>query len=431
MFDLKWIRENKALFDAGLKRRGHVPVGSKLLELDEQHRSLITSIQDIQQERNENARKLGMAKSKGENIESLVKEGALLKKKFPELEAKEGKLSQEIKTLLAGLPNLPDESTPDGKDESENVEIRKWGEIPTFDFKPKEHVEIGEELGLMDFEKASQMSGSRFVVLKGALAQLERALVSFMLDLHTQNFDYEEVSVPFLVRDNAVFGTGQLPKFSEDLFQTTDGRWLIPTGEVPLTNLVAGDILDEEDLPKRFVAYSYCFRSEAGAAGKDTRGMVRQHQFSKVELVSITHPDTSGNEHERMTKSAEEVLKRLALPYRVVSLCTGDLGVAARKTYDIEVWLPGQNTYREISSCSVCGDYQARRMKARFRPISLGEKKEKPQFVHTLNGSGIPIGRTLVAILENYQQEDGSVIIPEILHSYMNGLTEIHPHERD
>jgi seryl-tRNA synthetase len=327
----------------------------------------------------------------------------------------------EIEARLAALPNLPAEDVPEGADEHGNALVREHGARPRFEFAPKPHDEIGEALRGMDFARAGKLSGARFVVLKGQLARLERALGQFMLDLHTREFGYTEVAPPVLVRDEALFGTGQLPKFADDLFRTTNGYWLIPTAEVPLTNLVADEILDEAALPLRFTAWTPCFRSEAGAAGRDTRGMIRQHQFNKVELVSIAHPDRSAEEHERMTACAEEVLKRLGLAYRVMLLCSGDMGFSARKTYDIEVWLPGQDAYREISSCSNCGEFQARRMKARFRPA--GEKGTR--FVHTLNGSGLAVGRTLIAVLENYQRGDGTVAVPEALRPYMGGLEAI------
>ncbi|HIO38541.1 MAG TPA: serine--tRNA ligase, partial [Rhodospirillales bacterium] len=331
----------------------------------------------------------------------------------------------ELNRLMAGIPNIPLPDVPDGLDAEDNVEIRKWGDLTSFDFSVKEHFDIGEALGMMDFQTAAKMSGSRFCILSGSLARLERALGAFMLDLHTTEHGYTEINPPALVRDNAAFGTGQLPKFKEDLFRTENGYWLIPTAEVPLTNIVSGEILDEVDLPQRYTAMTSCFRSEAGAAGKDTRGMLRQHQFTKVELVSITHPDASSIELERITNCAEEVLKRLGLPYKTVLLATGDMGFSASKTYDIEVWLPGQNggqgNYREISSCSTCGDFQARRMKARYR----SKHQKGTRFVHTLNGSGIAVGRTLIAILENYQKEDGSVEVPEVLQKYMGGLDVI------
>jgi seryl-tRNA synthetase len=348
-------------------------------------------------------------------------EVAELKETIAKGEDDERKLDAEMKAALEVIPNLPLADVPDGGDETGNVEVRKVGTPGKFDFAPKQHFEIGEALGLMDFEAAQKISGARFVVLKGALARLERALASFMLDLHTGEFGYTEVNPPILVKDQAAYGTAQLPKFAEDLFKTTNDFWLLPTAEISLTNLVREQIIDEAQLPMRVTAWTPCFRSEAGAAGKDTRGMIRQHQFSKVELVSITTPDKSLEEHERMTSCAEEILKRLGLPFRTMLLCTGDMGFASQKTYDIEVWLPGQNTYREISSCSVCGDFQARRMDARYRAKDGG----KPVYVHTLNGSGLAVGRTLIAVLENYQRADGSVIIPEVLRPYMGGLTQI------
>jgi len=423
MFDLKWIRDNPDTFDAGLKRRGMAALSGQILALDGRRRAAQTKFQELQQKRNELSRQIGAGKKKGEDTGALEAEVAALKDGLAAAEAEEQAAAAEAEQLLASLPNLPAADVPDGADEKANVELRRHGSPRNFAFAPKQHFEIGEALGLMDFEQAAVISGARFVVLKGALARLERALAAFMLDLHTGEFGYSEVVPPMLVRDDAVYGTAQLPKFAEDLFRTTTGFWLIPTAEVPLTNLAAGKTLDESSLPLRFTAHTPCFRSEAGAAGKDTRGMIRQHQFSKVELVSIAHPDQSAAEHERMTSCAEEVLKRLGLPYRVIVLCSGDMGFAAQKTYDIEVWLPGQSAYREISSCSNCGEFQARRMKGRFR--KAGEKGTR--FVHTLNGSGLAVGRTLIAVLENYQQEDGSVALPEVLRPYMGGLEVIRP----
>ncbi|HLI21949.1 MAG TPA: serine--tRNA ligase, partial [Stellaceae bacterium] len=339
------------------------------------------------------------------------------------LEAEAAQLKIEIDALLAGIPNIPLDDVPDGKDEHDNKLVRMHGTPRDFAFAPKDHVALGEGLRQMDFARAGKLSGARFVVLSAGLARLERALAAFMLDLHTREFGYTEVAPPLLVRDETAYGTGQLPKFADDLFRTTTGLWLIPTAEVPLTNLVAGEILEEAKLPLRFTAWTPCFRSEAGAAGKDTRGMIRQHQFNKVELVSIVHPDKAGEEHERMTRCAEEVLKRLDLPYRVMLLCAGDMGAASRKTYDIEVWLPGQSAYREISSCSQCGEYQARRMNARFKP----KEGKGNRFVHTLNGSGLAVGRTLIAVLENHQQEDGSIAIPSALRPFMGGVEVLRP----
>ncbi len=421
MFDLKWIRENAEAFDRALIDRGLGPAADAILRLDARRRAAQTACQELQTERNELSRQVGEAKRKGGDADALMAEVVRLKGELETREAEERKLADELDALLAMLPNIPTADVPVGADETANKEIRRNGAPRNFDFKPKEHWQLGEALGLMDFEAAAKMSGARFVVLKGALARLERALAQFMLDLHTGEFGYTEVSPPLLVRDTALYGTGQLPKFASDQFRTTDGYWLIPTAEVPLTNLAADTILEEVRLPLRFTAWTGCFRSEAGAAGKDTRGMLRQHQFYKVELVSITHPERSEEEHERMTACAEEVLKRLGLPYRVVVLSTGDMGFASRKTYDIEVWLAGQGRYREISSCSNCGDFQARRMKARFR--RAGEKGT--QFVHTLNGSGIAVGRALIAIMENYQQADGSILVPEAVRPYMGGLARI------
>ncbi len=423
MFDSKWIRDNPAEFDAGLERRGLAPLAPRIVALDGARRAAQTRFQELQQKRNELSRQIGAGKKKGEDTAALEAEVTALKDALAAAEREEQAVGEEIEALLAGLPNLPAADVPDGADETANVELRRHGSPRNYPFEPKQHFEIGEALGLMDFERASVISGARFVVLKGALARLERALAAFMLDLHTGTYGYTEVVPPLLVRDDAVYGTAQLPKFAEDLFRTTTGFWLIPTAEVPLTNLAAGRIIEEAALPLRYTAHTPCFRSEAGAAGKDTRGMIRQHQFSKVELVSIAHPDHSEAEHQRMTACAEEVLKRLGLPYRVVALCAGDMGFAARKTFDIEVWLPGQGAYREISSCSNCGEFQARRMKARFR--KSGEKGTR--FVHTLNGSGLAVGRTLVAVLENCQQEDGSVALPEALRPYMGGLEVIRP----
>ena len=423
MHDLKWIRDDPKGFDEGLKKLGLEPQSAKLLELDEARRGHIQKLQDAQARRNAASKEIGKAKAEGDEktAQSLIDEVAELKAFIQQGEDEERRVDAALAAALSELPNIPLDDVPVGVDESANLEIRKWGEPPEFKFAPREHFEIGEAMGLMDFEQAAKISGARFVILKGTLARLERALASFMLDLHTGEFGYQEVVPPALVRDEALFGTGQLPKFAEDLFVTTNDYWLIPTAEVPLTNLVRESILNETDLPLRFAAWTPCFRSEAGAAGKDTRGMIRQHQFSKVEMVSIVHPGQADREHERMTGCAEEVLKRLGLSYRVMLLCTGDMGFSARRTHDLEVWLPGQNTYREISSISVCGDFQARRMNARYR----GETDKEIGFVHTLNGSGLAIGRTLVAVLENYQNEDGSITVPEVLQPYMNGLEKI------
>ncbi len=421
MFDIRWIRDNPEEFDAGLARRGVSPMAAKAIELDAGRRKTVTLAQEIQARRNKLSKEIGIAKARGEDVSELMEKVSADKGLQASTEEKADRLSQELEEMLSGIPNLPAKDVPDGADETANVELRSCGEKPEFDFTPKEHFALGEGLGMMDFERAAKLSGARFVVLSGALARLARALGTFMLDLHTTEFGYTEVNPPLLVRDHALFGTGQLPKFAEDQFRTTDDYWLIPTAEVPLTNLVADKILDESRLPLRFAALTPCFRSEAGAAGKDTRGMIRQHQFDKVELVSITHPEGSEAEHERMTSAAEEVLRRLELPYRVGVLSTGDMGFSARKTYDIDVWLPGENRYLEVSSCSNCTDFQARRMNARYR--RSGEKGTR--FVHTLNGSGLAVGRTLVGVIENYQQKDGSVRAPEALRPLMGGLDVI------
>jgi seryl-tRNA synthetase len=424
MHDLRWIREHPDDFDGGLTRRGLPASSGQILALDRSWRAAETRAQEAQARRNRLAREIGAAKKRGEAVEPLLQRSVVDRDAETEATAESTRLRAEIDEVLAGLPNLPAEDVPDGPDETANQVLRHHGEAPRFDFAPLSHEAIGERLGMMDFGRAGKLSGSRFVVLRGALARLERALGQFMLDLHTTEFGYTEVSPPLLVRDAALFGTSQLPKFAEDQFRTTEGYWLIPTAEVPLTNLVSDEILDESTLPFRYTAWTPCFRSEAGAAGKDTRGMIRQHQFEKVELVSITRPEDSGAEHERMTKCAEEVLKRLGLAFRVVLLSTGDMGFAAQKTYDLEVWLPGQGTYREISSCSNCGAFQARRMKARYRPT--GGKGTLP--VHTLNGSGLAIGRTLIAILENFQRHNGTVAMPEVLKPYMGGQETIEPY---
>jgi len=423
MHDVKWIRDNPDAFDAGLGKRGDPPSAAAVLKLDADRRATETELQDLQARRNAASKQIGKVKSEGGDADALISEVADIKAQIQSGEEQSRKISEQLDGLLSGLPNLLADDVPEGADESANLETTRVGELPKFEFMPKHHFELGENLGLMDFEGAARLSGARFVVLKGALARLERALSQFMLDLHTTEFGYTEVSPPVLVRDDPVFGTGQLPKFADDLFRTTDDFWLIPTAEVPVTNLVREQILDEANLPLRFVAHTLCFRAEAGAAGKDTRGMIRQHQFYKVELVTITHPDQSEAEHERLTGHAAAVLERLGLPYRVVTLCSGDTGFSARKTYDLEVWLPGQDTYREISSCSNFGDFQARRMTARFRPT----EGKGTRFVHTLNGSGLAVGRTLVAVLENYQQADGSIRVPDALIPYMAGLEVISP----
>ncbi|WDZ78175.1 serine--tRNA ligase [Ensifer adhaerens] len=423
MLDIKWIRENAEMLDAALAKRGAEPLSASLIALDERRRTILQSLQDMQSRRNAASKDIGaaMAQKNAELAEKLKAEVADLKNAMPALEEDSRKVEAELNDALSRIPNIPLEDVPVGEDETGNVVKRVVGNKPTWNHQPREHFEIGEALGLMDFEGAARISGSRFTILKGQLARLERALGQFMLDLHTQEHGYTEVQPPLLVRDDAMYGTGQLPKFSEDLFRTTDGRWLIPTAEVPLTNIVREQILEGEKLPLRFTALTPSFRSEAGSAGRDTRGMLRQHQFNKVELVSITDAETSVDEHERMTACAEEVLKRLGLHYRVMTLCTGDMGFGARKTYDLEVWLPGQDTYREISSCSVCGDFQARRMNARYRT-----KEDKgTRFVHSLNGSGVAVGRALIAVIENYLNDDGSVSVPDVLVPYMGGQTRI------
>lgn len=425
MHDLKYIRENAADFDAALARRGVEPVAATILTLDEENRSIATKLQEGQARRNEASKAIGKAKGQGdeETAQALMAEVSELKSTLPEMEEQGRVVSGKLRSTMAALPNLPLADVPQGADEDDNVEVERWGTPRSFDFKPREHSDIGVPLGL-DFETAAEMSGARFAFLRGQMARLQRAIGQYMLDQQTMENGFQECAPPVLVRDEAMFGTGQLPKFSEDSFQTTDGHWLIPTAEVSLTNSVRGQILDEAQLPIRLTALTPCFRSEAGSAGKDTKGLIRQHQFEKVEMVAIVHPDHSDGEHLRMTEAAESILKALELPYRKMLLCTGDMGATARKTYDLEVWLPGQDTYREISSISTCGDYQARRMNARFRPE--GEVKGT-QFIHTLNGSGLAVGRTLVAVLENYQQEDGSVIIPDALKSYMGGIEKLEP----
>lgn len=424
MFDIRSIRENPEAFDAAMARRNLGPQSSALLEIDEQRREVQTHMQSLQQERNEKSKQIGDIKKSGGDAQDIMDEVAGIKARIAEMEETERGLAERLQGELASLPNILSDDVPDGKDENDNFEVRKVGEPKTKNSSALQHFEIGEALDMMDFETAAKLSGSRFVLLHSDLAKLERALTQFMLDLHTTEHGYTEVSPPLMVRDQTMFGTGQLPKFGEDLFQTTRGDWLIPTAEVPLTNIVADSIIDESYLPRRFTAFTPCFRSEAGAAGKDTRGMLRQHQFYKVEMVSITRPEESNDEHERMTQCAETILKKLELPFRTVVLCSGDTGFGARKTYDIEVWLPGQDTYREISSCSNCYDFQARRMKARMR--RAGQKDT--EFVHTLNGSGVAVGRALIAVLENYfDPVDSGVFVPEVLKPYMNGVEKILP----
>ncbi len=464
MYDIKWIREHPEAFDNGLKRRGLPPLSAKLIALDEKRRAAITKSEQAQARRNAASKDIGAAKAKKDEAAAtkLMAEVNELKTTMPALDAEQAKLGAELDKELAQIPNLPLDDVPDGSDASKNVEHHQSGKKRDYAFKPKQHFELGEALGMMDFELAAKLSGARFVVLQKGLARLERALGQFMLDTHTsEKHGYTEVNPPLLVHDDIMFGTGQLPKFKEDQFfsaamdwraarlnkildpieqeipkrgkdvktvindlieeaDTVEQFWLIPTAEVPLTNLVRDSIVEENTLPRRYTACTPCFRAEAGAAGKDTRGMIRQHQFTKVELVSITTPEESKKEHERMLACAEEVLKKLDLHYRVITLCTGDMGFAAQKTYDIEVWLPGQNMYREISSCSVCGEFQARRMNARYRA-----KDGKPAFVHTLNGSGVAVGRALIAVMETYQQDDGSILVPDALKPYMGGVTKI------
>jgi seryl-tRNA synthetase len=422
MHDLKYIRENPQDFDAALIRRGAAPVAASILALDEHRRAILTEMQNAQARRNEASKAIGAAMAKGDTAtaEALKAEVAQLKDTLPSLEERERSAGAELDSLVAGLPNLPAADTPDGADETDNVEIARWGSPRNFDFEPRDHADVGPVLGL-DFETGVAISGARFTFMRGQMARLNRALGQFMLDYQTAQRGYTECATPYLVRQESLFGTGQLPKFAEDNFQTTDGRWLIPTAEVSLTNSVREQILEESALPIRLTALTPCFRSEAGAAGRDTKGLIRQHQFEKVELVSIVRPEDSAAEHERMVESAEGILQALQLPYRKMLLCTGDMSASARRTYDLEVWLPGQGLYREISSCSNCGDWQARRMNTRYR---AAETKSNV-FVHTLNGSGLAVGRTLVAVLENYQQADGSVIIPDALLPYMGGLTKL------
>ncbi len=423
MHDIKMIRENPDAFDAALSRQGAEPVSASLLALDEARRAKILAAETAQAEANKAAKSVGAAKAAGDEDEFQRLRALVGEKKaeIAQMQTEAKKLDTQLRDALMGIPNLALDEVPQGADEEDNVEIRRWGTPRGFEFEPKEHYELAAVQTGMDFETAAKLSGSRFVLMRGAVARLHRALAQFMLDLHVNEHGLTETITPVLVRDEAMYGTNQLPKFAEDSYQTTNGWWLIPTSEVTLTNTAAGEVLDESALPIRMTAHTNCFRSEAGSAGRDTTGMLRQHQFEKVEMVSITHPDKSLDEHDRMTKCAETVLERLELPYRTVILCTGDMGFGARKTHDIEVWLPGQNAYREISSVSVCGDFQARRMNARFKPSEGG----KPEFVHTLNGSGLAVGRCLIAVLENGQNADGSVTLPKALHGYMGGKTGI------
>jgi seryl-tRNA synthetase len=423
MHDIRWIRDHADEFDRALGRRGLPPVSSGLLALDEQRRAAIAALEAAQARRNAASREIGLAKAQKDEVraQALMAEVAGLKTAIQAGEEAEKRASAELDSALAQVPNLALDDVPDGTGADENVERHRFGAQRNYSFSPRQHFDLGEALGQMDFDTAAKLSGARFVVLRGPLARLERALATFMLDVHTSEHGYTEIDPPLLVRDAAMFGTAQLPKFADDQFRTTTQHWLIPTAEVPLTNLVRESIVPEAQLPLRFAACTACFRAEAGAAGKDTRGMIRQHQFTKVELVSITSPDQSRDEHERLLACAEEVLRRLDLHYRVVTLCTGDMGFAAQKTYDIEVWLPGQGAYREISSCSTCGEFQARRMNARYRPAGGGA----PRHVHTLNGSGVAVGRALIAVMETYQQEDGSIAIPDALKPYLGQLNVI------
>lgn len=423
MHDIRRIREAPEAFDAMLARRGLAPLAAEVLALDQRRRAAQTAFQEMQARRNALSKRIGAARGRGEDAAPLQAEAAAMAEAIAREEAEEKRLGAELDALLATIPNWLDDAVPTGGGEADNVVLRSWGEQRRFDFAPLQHFELGERLGLMDFEAAARLAGSRFVVLKGALARLERALGQFMLDLQTAEHGYTEVNPPLLVRETVLYGTGQLPKFRDDQFATTDGRWLIPTAEVPLTNLARERILAEADLPIRLTALTPCFRAEAGSAGRDVRGMLRQHQFMKVELVSITAPEQSDAEHARMTAAAEAVLQRLGLAYRVVDLCSADIGFGATRTFDLEVWLPGQGAYREISSCSNCRDFQARRMDARYRP----DEGKGTRFVHTLNGSGVAVGRALIAVMETYQRADGGIDIPEALRPYMGGLTAIAP----
>ncbi len=417
MHNINYIRENQIEFDNAMKLRGEYSVSSKILEIDKVKRETKTVLQNLLSERNKLSKEIGNLKSNNENADEHIKKVEELKIKINSLKELENIKENELNSILSRLPNIPDKSVPNGNDESDNVHYREWGSKPKFSFKPKLHYELGENIGLINFENATKLSGSRFVILKNQISKLERSISNFMLDKHTEENGYTEYSVPFLVKKDSLFGTGQLPKFGEDLFTAGEDHWLIPTAEVPLTNIVRNEILNINKLPIRLTSYTPCFRSEAGAAGKDTRGMLRQHQFTKVELVSVVEPHQSDEELERMLNCAESILKDLNIHFRVMTLCSGDMGFSAKKTYDIEVWLPGEGQYREISSCSNCGDFQARRMNTRYK------NEDKNIFVHTLNGSGLAVGRTLIAILENYQMEDGNVEIPEVLRKYFNRKT--------
>ena len=425
MHDIKFIRNAPEDFDILMKRRGIKPISSEILDLDTLIRNFQTESQKIQEKRNTDSKLIGKMISQGEDTTKIQKEISELKLKINDLDQKIKLYSNQLNNILNDLPNFFDSDVPDGKTEDDNVLIKEWGVIKKMSFIPLDHVQLGENLKQLDFKTGVKLSGSRFVLLRGKLALLERALASFMLDIHTDKFGFEEISPPYIVNKDALLGTGQLPKFSEDLFCTKDERWLIPTAEVPLTNIVSNSIINKSELPLKYVAHTPCFRSEAGAAGSDTRGMIRQHQFSKVEMVSITQPDESDKELDSLVLCAESILQNLGLPYRIMKLCSGDVGFSSRKTYDLEVWLPGQNngkgTYREISSCSNCGDFQARRMNSKFKD----NETNKINFLHTLNGSGLAVGRTMIAVLENYQLEDGSIVIPQVLVPYMKGLTKI------
>ena len=412
MHNIEYIREHPQDFDAALKQRNIAAQAANILKLDKENLEFKTKLQELQQRKNQIAKEIGKLKSQGKDATELMQEAESIKEQLAA--ANDFPTAVELQNILMKLPNILDGKVPYGASDADNIEIRKWGNIPEFSFKPASHFTIGEKLQLMDFETAAQISGSRFVIMKGALAKLERALANFMIDILTEKYGYEEISVPLLVNEQTLLGSGQLPKFAADLFKTTENKWLIPTGEVPLVNLMAQKITNSEQIPARFCAHTACFRSEAGAAGKDTRGMVRLHQFNKVEMVAFTTPEASEAEHERITNIAEDMLQQLNIPYRVMLLCSGDTGFHAAKTYDIEVWLPGENQYREISSCSNCHDFQARRMNAKFK-----DKDNNKQFLHSLNGSGLAVGRTLIAILENYQNQDGSITIPEALKPYM------------
>ena len=424
MYDIKWLKENTNIFDAAMKKRGITSISKQVVKLYDEYIDFLSKLQNLQNERNILSKNIGLKKSKGEDASKEMQSVSEIKSSISSFQEKSDSIHNKITKMLETIPNMPSEDTPIGTDENSNQLIKEYGKIKNFTFEPNQHDVLGFNLGMMDFNKAAEISGSRFVILKDKLALLERALSNFMLNIHTQEHGYIEVNPPTLVKDNALYGTGQLPKFSEDLFQTSSGHWLIPTSEVPLTNMVCNEIIDKESLPLRYTSLTSCFRSEAGSAGQDTKGMIRLHEFKKVELVSIVEPSESVKEHERMLNCAEEILIKLELPYRIVILCSGDLGFSATKTYDIEVWLPSQNKYREISSISNCNDFQAKRMKARYR-----SSEKNIESLHTLNGSGVAVGRALLAILENYQNEDGSINIPKVLQPYMNGLNKININE--